>query len=44
MFEKLEINILFVDVLTQMHNYVKFIKEIMSNKEKLKGIWDSKFD
>ena len=43
MFKKLEINIPFADVLAQMPNYVKFMKQIMSNKKKL-GIWDNKFD
>ena len=37
MFKKLEINIPFVDVLAQMPNYVKFMKEIMSNKKKLEA-------
>ena len=37
MFKKLEINILFADALAQMPNYVKFIKEIMSNKRKLEA-------
>ena len=35
MFKKLEINIPFADALAQMHNYVKFMKEIISNKKKL---------
>ena len=34
-FKKLEINILFADALAQMPNYVKFMKEIMSNRKKL---------
>ena len=34
-FKKLEVSIPFADALTQMPNYVKFIKEIMSNKRKL---------
>ena len=34
-FKKLEVNMLFVDAFTQMANYVKFIKEIMSNKKKV---------
>ena len=34
-FKKLEINILFADALAQIPNYVKFMKEIMSNKKKL---------
>ena len=37
MFKKLEINIPFPNALTQMPNYVKFMKEIMSNKRKLKA-------
>ena len=37
MFKKLEINIPFVDVLAQMPNYVKFMKEIMRNKKKLEA-------
>ena len=35
MFTKIAINIPFVDALAQMPNYVKFMKEIMSNKKKL---------
>ena len=35
MFKKLEINIPFVDALDQMPNYVKFMKEIISNKRHL---------
>ena len=35
MFKKLEMNIPFVEVLAQEPNYVKFMKEIMSNKKKL---------
>ena len=35
MFKKLEVNIPFVEALAQMPNYVKFMKEIMSNKKKL---------
>ena len=35
MFKKIEVNIPFVDALAQMPNYVKFMKEIMSNKKKL---------
>ena len=31
-FKKLEVNIPFVEALAQMPNYVKFVKEIMSNK------------
>ena len=37
MFKKLEINIPFADALAQMPNYVKFLKEIMSNKRKLEA-------
>ena len=37
MFKKLEINIPFADALAQMPNYVKFMKEIMSNKRKLEA-------
>ena len=37
MFKKLEINIPFADALCQMLNYVKFMKEIMSNKKKLEA-------
>ena len=37
MFMKLKINIPFADALAQMLNYVKFMKEIMSNKKKLKA-------
>ena len=37
MFKKLEINILFADALTQMPNYVKFMKEIMRNKRKIEA-------
>ena len=35
MFKKLELKIPFVEALSQMPNYVKFMKEIMSNKKKL---------
>ena len=35
-FKKLHINIPFVDALEQIPSYVKFIKEILSNKRKLK--------
>ena len=35
MFKKLEVNMPFVDALAQISNYVKFMKEIMSNKKKL---------
>ena len=34
-FKKLHINIPFVDALEQMPSYVKFMKEILSNKRKL---------
>ena len=37
MFKKFEINIPFADVLVQMPNYVKFMKEIMSNKKRLEA-------
>ena len=37
MFKKLEVNILFADALAQMLKYVKFMKEIMSNKKKLEA-------
>ena len=37
MFKKFEINIPFTDVLAQMPNYVKFMKEIMINKKKLEA-------
>ena len=37
MFKKLEINIPFVDASAQMLNYIKFMKEIMSNKKKLEA-------
>ena len=36
-FKKLEINITFADALTQMPNYVKFMREIMSNKRKIEA-------
>ena len=35
MFKKLEINILFADALDQIPNYVKFMKEMTSNKKNL---------
>ena len=35
MFKRLEVNILFVDALAQMPNYVKFMKKIMSIRKKL---------
>ena len=34
-FKKFEVNVPFVDALAQMPNYVKFMKEIMSDKKKL---------
>ena len=34
-FKKLHINIPFVDALEQMPNYVKFMKDILSNKRRL---------
>ena len=37
MFKKLEINISFADALDQMPNYVKFMKEMMSNKKNLEA-------
>ena len=37
MFKKLDINILFSNALAQMPNYVKVMKEIMSNKKKLEA-------
>ena len=37
MFKKLEVNIPFSDALAQMPNYVKFMKDIMSNKRKLEA-------
>jgi hypothetical protein len=37
-FKKLHINIPFVDALAQMSSYVKFIKEILTNKKKLKEL------
>ena len=37
MFKKLEINISFADALAQMPNYMKFRKEMMSNKRKLEA-------
>ena len=37
MLKKLEINIPFSDALAHMPNYVKFMKEIMSNKRKLEA-------
>ena len=35
MFKNLEVNIPFMDASGEMPNYVKFMKEIMSNKKKL---------
>ena len=35
MFKKIEINIPFVDVITQMPNYAKFLKDILSKKNKI---------
>ena len=35
MFKKLEVNIRFTKALAQIPNYVKIMKEIMSNKKKL---------
>ena len=35
MFKNLEMNIPFAEVLAQMPNYVKLMKEIMSNKKKI---------
>ena len=32
MFKKIEINISFVEALTQMPNYAKFFKDILNNK------------
>ena len=37
MFKKLEMNIPFAKVLAQMPNYVKFMKEILSNKKQLEA-------
>ena len=37
MFKKLKVNIPFAEALAQMPNFVKFMKEIMSNKKKLDG-------
>ena len=34
-FKKLHINIPFIDALDQMSSYVKFLKDILSNKRKL---------
>ena len=40
MFKKIEINIPFAEALAQMANYTKFMKEIMSRKQKFaeKGV------
>ena len=38
MFKKLEISIPFANALAQMHNYVNFMKEIMSKKKKLNSV------
>ena len=35
MFKKIEVNIPFVDALTQMPHYAKFMKYILSKKRKL---------
>jgi hypothetical protein len=35
LFKKLNVNILFTDVVTQMPTYAKFLKDILSNKRKL---------
>ena len=35
MFKKLSINILFVEALEKMPNYIKFMKEVMSKKMRL---------
>ncbi|RDX60790.1 hypothetical protein CR513_61039, partial [Mucuna pruriens] len=34
---KLQINISFIETIAQMPSYAKFLKEIMSNKNKLEG-------
>ena len=34
-FKKIEINIPFADVITQMPNYAKFLKDILSKKKKI---------
>ena len=34
-FKKIEINIPFVEVINQMHNYAKFLKEILNKKSKI---------
>ena len=39
MLKKLEVNILFAEALAQMSNYMKFMKEIMSNKNL--NVWNS---
>src|SRR5262249_15760907 len=38
LFKQLHINFPFIDALTQMPNYAKFLKEILSNKRKLEDI------
>src|SRR5262249_23743115 len=38
LFKQLHINLPFVDALTQMPNYAKFLKEILSNKRKLEDV------
>ena len=35
MFKKIEVNIPFTEALTQMHQYAKFMKDILSKKRKL---------
>lgn len=35
MFRSFHINVQFADLLEQMPNYVKFLKDIISNKERL---------
>ena len=35
MFKKIEVSILFSEALTQMSHYAKFMKDILSRKEKL---------
>jgi len=37
MMNKLYINVPFTKVLTQMPTYAKFLKEILSNKKKIRG-------
>ena len=38
MFKKLHINIPFAEALAQMPKYVKFLKELLSKKEKMKDV------